>query len=119
MAKTTIAASPDGDILETDAVIANGATTSGTVQMGNYKLCGIGMPAALTGTTITIKKVSNDGTARTVQNGGTSVDQTITFGASDYAPLDPTDFLGVDQVQIVSSATEGGERTFELVGTKV
>ena len=97
------------------ATIANGAQESSTIACGGFVLCGLLIPAAFTGTTITFE-ASVDGinffplfSATT----GAAVSYTVAQG--NFYAIDPTDFYGIPYLQIKSGSAEAAART--LVAT--
>ena len=99
----------------TNAIIANGQTTSGAVDLAGTSLVGIQMPATFSGATITFQVATSlGGTYQTMIDGsGTTVTRTVSQGK--YVMLSPADFAGIQFLKIVSSASEGAQRTLELV----
>lgn len=96
------------------ASIASGQTTSGAVELKGLMLCGILLPAAFTGTTLTFL-VSVDGTnfyTLKTSTSGTTLSYTVAQGT--YAALNPQDFYGVNYLKIVSGSSEGAARTLAL-----
>lgn len=95
------------------ATIANGATTSGAVDLTGTTLVGLHMPAAFTATAVTFTVAeSAGGTYRTLYSAGADV--TITVAAAKYVALDPSVFAGARFIRIVSGAAEGAARTIIL-----
>lgn len=91
------------------ATIAASATKSGVVSCGGLTLCGILMPTAFTGTTITFE-ASNaaDGTFSPVYNSAGQVSYTV--AAARFVSINPVDFQGVAFLKIVSGSAEGASR---------
>lgn len=108
-------------VMQASVTIANGATVSAAVDLGGHMLCGIQMPAAFTGTTISFQASTTppdysrdaSGPAPTFvpvhDAAGAAV--TYTVGASRYVAFDPAIFSGIRQLKIVSSLTELAART--------
>lgn len=96
------------------ATIANGATTSDAIESLGRVLVGIRTPAALTGTAFSFK-VSFDGVnfLDYYNSAGTKV--SITAAADRHIGLIVADFAGAQKIKIVSNATEGAERSFEIL----
>lgn len=93
--------------------IASGATDSGAIDLNGYTLCGMFIPSAITGTTITFKADDGTGTYVVMENGaGANISATVS--ASKYIALSPTDFAGVGKLKLVSSASEGADRDIIL-----
>lgn len=103
----------------TTATIANGATTSGAVDLKNKTLVGIEFPAALTGTSVSFTVARHGSTTflPLYTSAGTRV--SVTFTASSHIGLLASDFAGCEQVKIVSSASEGAERSITLISREV
>lgn len=96
------------------AVIANGQTTSAAIKLLGFVLCGIQLPAAFTGATISFQ-ASYDGVtfgALKSTTSGTTLTYTVTQGT--YCAIDPKDFQGVAYLKIVSASSEAADRTLAL-----
>lgn len=95
--------------------IANGATTSGALQITNdCAVVSIQTPAALTGTTLTLQG-SQDGT----NYGDVYLDgavMTLTVTTSKVYQISPRATLGLASIRLVSGSSEGAARTI-LVST--
>jgi len=92
------------------ATIANGATTSDTIDLEGQTLCGLSMPSALTGTALTFVIDNGSGVFNTIADGfGSDISKTV--AASKYIGLSPTDFAGVDKLKLVSGSAEAAERS--------
>lgn len=104
------------------AHIANGATTSsetgpvnGGLGIGGNGLLNVLLPAAFTGTAISFLVSPDDGTYYALYNAdGTLYSVTVVQGHAVI--LDPSAFIGVGYIKVVSNATEGGARVVTLVG---
>jgi hypothetical protein len=97
------------------AAIANGATQSSAVDLTNFVLCGMFIPSAFTGTTITFQcSDAAGGTYVNIADGAGNV-LTKTVAVSQYIYLDPNIFAGVRFLKITSGSAEGGARSVELV----
>lgn len=99
------------------ATVANGATTSGEVDLQGTQLVGIFVPAEFDGTTITITaSPTSGGTFVTVQDGdGSSSAFTITTTASRYVPIDNLAMVaGLRFVKLVCGTAQTGATTFTL-----
>ena len=96
------------------ATIANGATTSGAIDLGGCTLAGIQLPAAFTGTSLKFQAATTlGGTYQTLIDGlGNDVSKTVAQGK--FLRLSPGEFAGVQFLKIVSGSAEGGARTLEL-----
>jgi hypothetical protein len=97
------------------ATIANGASTSSAIELGNATVVGVYIPAAFTGTAITFTACSTaTGTFSPLKDGaGAAISKTVAAG--DYIYLDPVLFAGVAFVKIVSGSAEAAARTLTLV----
>ena len=93
------------------ATIASGQTTSGEIACGGFDLCGIQMPAALTGTQISFV-VSSDGvTFQPLHSSISGTLLTYTVVQGTFSAIDPKDFFGVNYFKIVSNASEAAARS--------
>ena len=102
------------------AVIASSDTTGAEVDLVGTQLVGFIMPAAITGTSITIT-MSDDtgGTFVTVQDGA-GADLSFAVAASKYIPIPSLALTtGLRYIKIVSNASEGAQRTIKLVTRQV
>lgn len=93
------------------ATIANGATTSDALDLGNARGVRISMPAAFTGVTLGITQLALDGVTYQTVYDSNGVAYTITVAASREIILNAVDFLGLTNIKLVSSAAEGAART--------
>lgn len=92
-------------ITQTSVLIANGASLSGAVPVGDRVPVGIAMPAAWDGTSLTFQ-VSVDGGAswcELTDSGGTAISATV--APSRYIPLDPTVWIGINMIKIRSGTS--------------
>jgi hypothetical protein len=88
-----------------DVSISSGQTASAALDLMGGTLCGIYLPASMVGTSLTFQAASSaSGSYQTVQKNGS--DMTLSFAASKYIVLNPSDFSGIRFLKIVSSATE-------------
>lgn len=97
------------------ATIANGATTSGVIDMGGASMAGLIIPASFTGTAISFK-ISDTfgGTYVPLKNSaGTTV--SFTVSSSSAIGFDPTDFAAFRYFQIVSNNTEVGDKAIKII----
>jgi hypothetical protein len=104
------------DCYDLTATIANGQTTSGQVDLAGTTLCGFIMPAAFTGTVITLTMSdANGGTFVTAQDGSGS-DLSLTVAVNKYIPINNLALTaGLRFVKVVSNASEGAQRVIKLV----
>ncbi len=94
--------------------IANGATTSGVIDLDGLGLVGMIMPAAFTGTTVTFQISDDNVTFYDLYNtNNTALSATVTQGRA-YLFV-PGDFVGVRFLKVKSGSTEGGARVIKLV----
>lgn len=95
------------------ATIAAGQTVSGEVELDNFSLVGIWIPATYIGTTVTFQvapTISTPGTTITFaamkDGAGSNYSKVTTTLTYQYIPLSPQDFSGVRAIKFVSNATE-------------
>lgn len=95
-------------------VIANGGTVSAALQLQGLVLCGIQLPAAFTGTTLTFQASVDGTTFQPVKStaSGTALSYTVAQGT--YVAIDPKDFQGINYLKVVSGTAEGAARTLNL-----
>lgn len=96
------------------ATIASGQTVSAAIPTAGLSLCGVQLPAAFTGTTLTFQG-SVDGTTYQViksTTSGTSLSYTVAQGT--FAAIDPTPFYGLSYIKLVSGSSEGAARAFTV-----
>jgi len=103
----------DMNIRNFEATIANGATESNVIDLGQATLCGIYVPD-ITGTSLSFKASNTaTGTFAPIKDGaGSLVSKTV--ADNDYIYLDPVIFAGVRFLKIVSGSTELAAREFLL-----
>ena len=99
--------------------IASGGNTSDEIDLSGTTLCGIYMPSAFTGTGLTfLASTTTGGTFISVRDGaGSAIVKTV--AASQYIRLDPTDFIGIRFLKIVSNGTEAATRTLTLAARPI
>lgn len=98
-------------VSEGSVTIANGATTSGVQNCINGALIGIVMPAAFTGTSISLTASSSaTGTFTPVYN-SSGIQVAIQVGTSRTILFSPTDFIGLKYVKLVSNGAEAADRS--------
>lgn len=103
----------------TTVTIANSGTTSGEADLIGTSLCGIIMPAAFTGTSLTFQ-VSNasGGTYQTLYDStNATISVAVTQGRS-YS-LNPTNFAAWRYIKVVSGSSEGAARDIILVSRQI
>lgn len=88
------------------ATIASGAATSGAVDCGDRRLCGVFLPSTLDGTVLTFTACDTlAGTYLSVRNlAGAAV--SITVAASMYVPLDPDIFDGLRFIKLTMGTNQ-------------
>lgn len=96
------------------ATIANGQTTSDIIDCLGKSIVGLIMPAAFTGTTITIKS-SFDGTTFNDAYDIFGNQLTIQVGISRHIHLACGDFIAAKYIKLVSSSLEGAEREMNVI----
>ena len=96
------------------ATIANGQTTSAVVDVIGNCLCGVFIPSAFTGTTISLQASNlSTGTFYPVNDGaGSTVSLTVVAG--EYTRIDPIITAGIRYLKIVSGSAEAAEREIIL-----
>jgi hypothetical protein len=96
------------------ATIANGATVSGGVDLRGSTLCGLFLPAEFDGTAVTFQACATEGgTFVPVQDGaGAAVSKTV--AASQYVPLDPATFAGIQFLKVVAGTAQTGASVLTL-----
>lgn len=104
--------------------IANGATTSGEVNVGHRRIVGIQMPAGWTAGTIAFQAlISQTGDTPTfgnvVDGTGTVITTGTTPTAGTYLALpDSLALRGLGRIKVVAGAAQGAQRDFFLVTTE-
>ena len=92
------------------ATIPISSTTSNAIGLGGQELCGIQLPATLTGTSITFTVATTlGGTYQPLYNSAGQVSYTVAGGR--FIAINPADFYGVSFFKIVSGSTEIAART--------
>lgn len=90
-------------------VIADGESVSGIVDLKGQNLVGLSMPANFTGTALTFQ-VFNGGTLYQTMVDGDGNNVSKAIAGNQYMKIHPADFAGIDQMKIVSNASEAEER---------
>lgn len=101
-----------------EAVIANGASLSGAVNLSGHILCGVYMPSAWTTAGLTFQ-ASFDGTTFADVHFEDAEVTVTSAGASDYIGLQPQKFFGAKHLKVRSGTSstavaQGAERTLTL-----
>jgi hypothetical protein len=92
--------------------IAISTTTSPAVDCGGFVLCGIQLPAVLTGTAISFLASADGVTYQPLFNTTTGTLLSYTVTEATFQAINPQDFQGVNYFKIVSNETEVAARTF-------
>ena len=96
-----------------DTTIANGAAASAAIDLAGTTLCGIHLPAAFTGASLSFTAAPTlGGTYQTLQRNG--ADLSVTVAQGKYISLTAGDFIGVQFLKIVSGSNEAATRTLTL-----
>ena len=104
-----------------NATIANGASLSGAVLVGESLMAGIVLPAAWTSANLTMQAATQDDPTNYVNlYDKDGVEVAITAAASRYVVLNPADFAGIWSIKLRSGTsgtpvTQGAERTLAVV----
>lgn len=98
----------------TTVTIASGQTLSGAADLHGTTLLGFYMPAAWTAATIGYKASQDNVTFADVYDSAGNA-KTSTVAASQFIPLNLSDFVGVRYLKLVSSASQGADRAITLV----
>jgi hypothetical protein len=99
-----------GSLILSTVSIASGQTTSGIISTEGSSLCGIQLPAAFTGTSLTFLAATVvGGPYQPVYNKSGQVSYTVAAG--QFIAIDPVDFYGIVFLKIVSNASEAGARS--------
>jgi len=104
-------------LYKTNALITSGSTTSSFVASSGGVLAGIYAPASMTGTSLTLQAASADtpDTFVTIRDQfGSPITITLNAAASFYSLRGVLPF-GPDFMRVVSSASEGSNRSLVLV----
>lgn len=98
----------------TTITIASGQTLSDAADLHGTTLVGFYMPSAWTAANITFKTSQDNVTFADIYDGAGNV-KTCTVAASQFIPLDLSNFLGSRYVKLASSASQGADRAITLV----
>lgn len=93
-------------------VIANGAQESAAINCGGLTFCGVFLPEAFTGTSISFETSFDLGTTWVPvksTTAGTTLSYTVAQGT--YCAIDPKDFQGINFLKIKSGSAEAAQRT--------
>lgn len=91
--------------------IASGQTASAVIACSGFVLCGIQLPAAFTGTTLTFQASIDGTTFQPVYSTASGTALSYTVAQGHYVAVNPQDFQGVNYLKIVSGSSEGAART--------
>ncbi len=106
------------NFLNNSVTIANGATTSGSIDLQGRGLVAMIMPAAFTGSTVSFQISPDDVTYYDLYNtNNTQLSCTVTQGRA-YLFV-PGDFVGVRYLKVKSGSTEGGARVITLLSREL
>lgn len=106
---------PAAELTATTATIAASGTNV-TADLAGRQLVGLFMPAAFTGTTVTITATSaGGGTYAAVKDSAGTTISALTFAASAYFALDPATFAGLRFLKLTSNGTEASARDIILM----
>lgn len=97
------------------ATIAISTTTSAAVYLGSSVVLGIEMPAAFTGTTLTLHGASASGGTYAVLRDSAGTALTLTTAAGYRHYLDPIITAGWNYIKVVSGSSETAERVITLL----
>lgn len=99
-----------GQVVYNSAVVADGEDTSSVIETNGMSLCGILIPATFTSTALTFQAaLEADGPFFPIKNKSGAVSYTVAEG--EYMAIDPSDFYGVQFLQIVCGSDEAAART--------
>lgn len=96
-----------------NVTIASGSTTSSAIDLYGTTLVGIFMPSSWTTANLTLKASSDNSTFEDVYDSAGTL-KTLTAAASHYIMLDPSNYAGIRHLKLVSTATQGADRTLTL-----
>jgi hypothetical protein len=104
------------------ATILSGATLSDAMDSGSglsdgrQQPIGLFIPAAFTGIAITFTACDTaGGTYVAVRDVGGATAYSVVVAASQYVPLEPRVFAGLQFVKLVSGTAEGADRSIKVV----
>ena len=96
--------------------ILSGATASGSMKIGEFSSGSVQLPAAMTGTALTIQTSNDNSTWASVRDVAGAAKAAITVAASITVPLHPETFNAL-YMRLVSGSAEAADRTL-LLGLK-
>jgi hypothetical protein len=96
-------------LTQVTAVIANGQTVSGAVNLADRLPVALQMPAAFTGASVSFQGSFDGTTFQAVFVGGAAYSELV--AASENVVLDSSMFLGFRQIKVVSASAEGAARS--------
>lgn len=105
------------------ATIANGASLSGAVPIGEKVITGIVMPSAWTAAALTFQVSVDDGTTWSDLYDSTGTEVNFPTAASRFVAVDPSLWLGVSHVKVRSgtagvAVNQAASRAISLVGAQ-
>ena len=99
-------------------VIANGQTKSAVVDLAGGRVCAIGFPSAMTGSTMTFEAGTDPNNLSTfkevVDEAGAAYDITITANKVVAVDTSAHALAAVRFIRLVSGTSEGAERTIDI-----
>lgn len=105
---------PVGSLTESAVTILSGATVSSILSTSGMTLVGIQVPAAFTGTVITVQASdSATGSFFPVYNSAGALSYTV--APSRWLVIDPKDFIGLQFIKLVSGTAEAADRAVNLM----
>jgi hypothetical protein len=96
-------------------ILSNGKTISAAADGKGQLLCGVYIPHGFSGTTLTFRANTPDGSRQSLVSDGAGGSYTRTVRADDYVPLDTNVFSGVDLIAFVSGTSQSGDCTLVAV----
>ena len=101
-----------------EVTIASGQTKTDAINMSNFALMGVEVPATMTGTSLTFEAGSDAASTVPVRDvDGADFSVTLGSGAGVHT-VNANDFASFKYIKIVSGSSEGAERTLKVYGYK-
>jgi hypothetical protein len=94
--------------------IESSETKSAEVDLRGTTLCGLYMPAAFTGTTLTFEAATSSGGTFVPVYDELGNQVSITVSSSRFISLDPAEFAGIQFLKAVSGSSETAARIINL-----
>lgn len=99
-------------------IIESGQTVSDDVDMSGFTLAGVLISTALTGTSLTFRGTIDKTNYFDIKNAaGTTI--AITLSGTGIYKLNPSDFVGIDNIRAVSNGAEAAQRSITLLGADI